>query len=140
MSNGTCPSCGKNTTDTANADHTKVLVGIQSGQRLPAVCHACGVPTRTTKRLSVESEPQDTTFATSGFGALIVYLFKPLRYIDALERHKKTIVLSLLLPTCKQCARTQRRIEPNYIDFDAHRIDLVVHLEFKRALEQSVLA
>lgn len=139
MTDGTCPSCSKNTNDTTGTDPTKVLVGLQSGHRLPAVCHACGVPTRSTKRLSVESEPQGTTF-TSGFGEFIAHFIKPFGFIDKMERYSKTVELSLVLPTCKQYVRALRRIAPHYIDFDAHRIDLFVHVEFKKAMEQNVSA
>jgi hypothetical protein len=55
-----------------------------------------------------------------------------------MERHKKTVEISLTLPTCEQCARTLRHITPQYIDFDAHRVDLVVHVDFKKAMEQDL--
>ena len=134
-----CPSCGKNTNDKKGTDPTKVLVGIHSGQRLPGVCHSCGIPTRTSKRLAAASDPQDTTFA-SGFGEFIAHFIKPFGFIDKMERYNKTVEVSLILPTCKQCARTLRHITPHYIDFDAHRIDLLVHVEFKKAMEQNVSA
>ena len=134
MGDGTCPSCGKNTNDRKGADPNKVLIGIRSGQALPSICHCCGVPTRTAKRLSAASEPQGTTIA-SGFGEFLAHFLKPFGFIDSMERDNKTVEVSLVLPTCKQCARTVRNIAPHYIDFDAHRIDLVVHVEFKKAME-----
>ncbi len=137
MSDGTCPSCGKNTNNRQGADPNKVLVGIRSGQRLPGVGHSCGVPTRTTKRLSAASEPRDTTI-TSGLGEIIAHFIKPFGLFDMMERNSKTVELSLVLPTCKHCARTVRDLAPHYIDFDAQRIDLLVHVEFKKAMEHDV--
>jgi len=93
-------------------------VEIRSGQRLPGVCHSCGVPTRTTKRLTAASEPQGTTF-TSGIGEFIAHIIKPFGFIDGMEGYDKTVKLSLVLPTCKQCARVLRHITPHYVDFDA---------------------
>jgi len=53
-----------------------------------------------------------------------------------MDRLNKTTELTLQLPTCEQCAKMVRRIAPHYIDFDANRIDLIVHTEFKKALEE----
>ena len=139
MTDGTCPSCGKNTTDRTGSDPTKVLLGIQSGQRLPAVCHACGVPTGNTQSLAVESEPQETTFAP-GFASFIAHFLRPFGFINRMERYNKTVELSLVLPTCEQCARVLSEVVPRYIDFDAHRIDLLVHVEFQKAMDQDVSA
>lgn len=101
---------------------------------MPGVCHCCGVPTRAVKRLTANSEPQDTTFS-SGLGEFIAHFFKPFGFLDKMERANKTVEVSLTLPTCEQCARKVRQIEPRYIDFEDQRVDLVVHVEFKKALE-----
>jgi hypothetical protein len=106
----------------------------RSGQRLPAICHACGIPTRSAKRLSAASEPQDTTIAP-GVGGFIAHLIKPFDILNMMERHHKTVVVSLVLPTCEQCARNLPNVTPHYIDFDEHRVDLVVHVEFKKAMD-----
>jgi len=136
MADGTCPSCGKSANDRKDTDLTKVLVGIRSGQRLPGVCHSCGAPTTNTRRLTAASEPQGTTF-TSGLGGFIARFIKPLGLIDRMERYNKTVEVSLMLPTCDQCARTLRYITPHYVDFDAHRVDLVVHVAFKKAMDEN---
>jgi hypothetical protein len=134
---GTCPACGKNTNDRGDADPYKTLLGIRSGARLPAVCHNCGLPTRKVKKFMVSSEPQDTTFS-AGLGSLMASFLEVFSFLNKLERMNKTVQVSLRLPTCDQCSRTLKRITPHYIDFDDHRIDLVVHVEFKKALQQHV--
>jgi hypothetical protein len=134
MADGVCPSCGKDTNNRAGVDPTKVLVGIHSGRRLPGLCHWCGNATTNTKRVSAASEPQDTTIA-SGFGEVLAQFIRPFGIFDRLERSAKRVELRLTLPTCKECARHLRLITPHYIDFDAHRIDLVVHVEFKKAMD-----
>jgi hypothetical protein len=136
MADGICPCCGKNVNELAGSDPTKVLVGIRSGQSLPPICHCCGAPTRTSVRLSAESEPQGTSLV-SGIGELFGHFVKGLGFFDTMERYNKTVEVGLRLPTCKPCIRKLRRITPEYIDFDAHRIDLVVHVEFKKALEHT---
>jgi hypothetical protein len=135
MADGACPSCGKNVNDRKGTDPNKVLVAISSGQRLPQICHSCGAPTRDVKKLATTSTPQDTTF-TSGLGGFIAHFVKPFGFIDKMEQLNKTVEVSLELPTCRPCGRSLRYITPHYIDFDAHRFDLVVHVEFKRAMER----
>ena len=133
---GFCPACGKNTNDRANTDPHRTLVGLQSGASLPPICHHCGAPTQSIKKLTVVSEPEGTAFA-NGLGQLLAHLFKPFGFIVKIERLNKTTELTLQLPTCEQCARIARRITPHYIDFDAHRIDLIVHTGFKQALDKN---
>src|SRR5437667_6256772 len=132
---GICPACGKNTNDRANTDPYRTLVGLKSGVPLPPICHHCGAPTQNIKKLTVASEPEGTIFA-NGLGQLLAHLFKPFGFIVKMERLNKTTELTLQLPTCEQCAKIVRRIAPHYIDFDAHRIDLIVHTEFKKALDE----
>src|SRR4051812_47418227 len=109
MADGTCPSCGKNASDRKGTDPNKVLVGIRSAQRLPAVCHSCGIPTPATKRLAASSEPEDPPFSP-GLGEFIAHFIRPFGFIAKMERDKKTVKVSLTLPTCKQCARILRHI------------------------------
>ncbi len=75
-------------------------------------------------------------FAT-GLGQLLAHLFKPFGFIVRMERLNKTMELTLQVPICEQCAQAVKRIAPHYIDFDAHRIDLVVHSEFKKAMDEN---
>ncbi len=132
---GTCPACGKNTNDRGNSDPRKTLIGIKSGTRLPPVCHHCGVPTRQLKKFMVSSEPQDATFS-AGLGSLLAGFIGVFSFLNRMERLNKTTYFSLKLPTCDRCSKTLKQISPHYIDFDDHRIDLVVHVEFKKALGQ----
>lgn len=134
MTDGTCPSCGKNTNDRAATDPHKTIIGIKPSDRLPPVCFHCGAPTQRTKRLSLSSEPQGTTFG-GGFARFLALLFKPFAFIDSMERMSKTVEISMRLPVCPQCWKGLRRITPEYIDFDDHRVDLVVHQQFKIALK-----
>jgi len=139
MTDGRCPSCGGNTNDRSGTDPHKVLLGLRIGQPLPAVCHACGLPTRHTLCLKAVSEPQDTILAP-GVGGWIIGLFKPLAVLNRLDRESKTVELSLSVPTCQQCSATIKEPVPHYIDFEERRVDLIVHLDFKRALENPALA
>jgi len=136
MANDLCPACGKNTKDRTNTDPNKVLVGIRSGQQLPAVCHACGTATRATQKISASLEPRDGLFS-DGLLELFAHSVIPFGFAGKMERAQKTTQVSVRLPTCKKCNRILGRITPHYIDFDAHRIDLIVHVEFKRAVEGS---
>ena len=134
--NGTCPACGKSTTDLAGTHPHMTLVGLKPGDRLPPICHHCGVPTQNVKELTVSSEPQTSAFV-SRLGTWLAHRFKPFGFIVKIEKMNKTVGVSLRLPTCEQCAKTLKGITPQHIDFDAHRVDLVVHTEFKKALEQN---
>ena len=132
---GICPACGKNTNDLANTDPYRTLVGLKSGVSLPPICHHCRAPTQNIKKLTVACAPEGTGFA-NGLGQLLARLFKPFGIMVKMERLNKAKELTLQLPTCEQCAKMVRRIAPHYVDFDAHRIDLIVHTEFKKALEE----
>src|SRR5215510_14319343 len=93
MSDGSCPSCGKNTNDKAGTDPNKVLVGIRSGQRLPAICHSCGLPTQTTRKVAAASQPQDTALS-AGATEFLSHIIKPLGLFSKMERNLKTVEVS----------------------------------------------
>lgn len=67
------------------------------------------------------------------------YVFKPLFVLDRLERISKQVEVSVELPTCRECAGKVRKVEPKYIDFEDGRIDLVVHVDFRKAMEKQEL-
>ena len=136
MTDGTCPACGKNTRDKAGTDPHKILISIRPGDHLPKVCFRCGTATESAKRLHLVSEPQGATF-TSGFATFLANFMGPFRFINRLERLNKTITLSIRLPVCRECWKGLRQIRPEHIDFDDHRIDLVVHENFRKAITSS---
>src|SRR5216117_3165470 len=126
MADGTCPSCGKNTKNLAGADPHKVLIGIRPGDRLPPVCFECGTPTQKTKNLDFEAEPQNATFGGS-IGEFAARFLEAFSFIARFERLSKTSRIGIRLPVCRDCRKRLRRINPQHIDFEAHRVDLVVH-------------
>src|SRR5258705_6189901 len=134
MADETCPACGKNTCDKTGTDPHKMLAGIRPGDRLPPICFRCGAATERAKQLNLISEPQGTTF-TSGFATFLANFMGPFRFINRLERLDKTVTLSLRLPVCRECWKGLREVRPEYVDFDDHRIDLVVHEQFKNAMK-----
>ncbi len=134
MTDGRCPSCGKNTNDRRGTDPNKTIVGLRAGRALPEICHACGVPTRRTQRLNVVSQQEGGDIAP-GVGTLFINLIKPLAWMHKVDVKSRTVELSLLVPTCEQCSAAMKELTPHYIDFDEKRFDLIVHREFKRALE-----
>jgi hypothetical protein len=136
MADGNCPSCGKKTADRTGVDPTRTLISIRSGDRLPLVCHNCAVPTDRAKKFEVVSETQDTTIQP-GFSGLIGMLFKPFKFLDTMERIEKEIHLSLVLPTCRECALKIGDLTPRYIDFEDRRIDIIVHTNFKKAISDT---
>ena len=64
-------------------------------------------------------------------------LFKPFKFLDTMERTEKEIHLSLVLPTCRDCALKIVDLAPRYIDFKDHRIDIIVHTNFKKAISDT---
>lgn len=138
MADGACPACGRNTTDVRGVDLNRVLVSVRGRDLLPNVCHECGVATGGRKLVHAVSEPQGTTMA-AGIGGLMRFVFKPLFILDRLERYSKQVEVSVELPTCGECARKVRKVKPKYIDFEDGRIDLVVHVDFRKAMEKQEL-
>jgi hypothetical protein len=131
MADGKCPSCGKKTADRTGIDATRTLISIRSGDQLPLLCHNCAAPTDRAKKFQMISETHDTIIQ-SGFGSLIRMLFKP--FLDTTPRIQKEIQLSVVLPTCRECALKIGDLTPRYIDFEDRRIDLIVHTDFKKAI------
>lgn len=133
QADGTCPACGKDPMDLRGSDPNRVMVSIHGGTRLPGVCHHCGEPTERLKTLAVSSDPQGTSVGPllgQVLGRLIPFLGLFLR----LESAGKTTELRLKLPTCRACAKVVRRIQPQYIDFEDQRVDLIVHVRFRSAI------
>ena len=71
-----------------------------------------------------------------GLGTLFINLIKPLGWINKVDVKNHKIELSLLVPTCEQCNVATKELTPHYIDFEEKRFDLIVHREFRRALER----
>lgn len=132
MADGKCPSCGKKTADRTGVDPTRTLISIRTGDRLPLICHNCATPTDRAKKFEVVSEPQDLALEPL-FGG-ITGLFRPLKLLAKMERIQKEIHLSVVLPTCRECALKIGDLAPRYIDFEDRRIDIVVHADFKKAI------
>ncbi len=110
------------------------MVSIRGGSQLPAICHHCGAATERLKKIHLVSEAQGTAMGPL-MGRLIGYFIPFLGLFHRLESHGKSVELQLKLPTCARCARRVRDVAPRYIDFEEQRIDLIVHAEFKKALE-----
>ena len=70
-------------------------------------------------------------------GRVMSHLVPFLGLFLRLETAGQTVDLRLRLPTCRACARLVRRIEPQYIDFEDQRVDLIVHANFKTALQSA---
>jgi hypothetical protein len=136
MADGKCPSCGKKTADRTGVDPTRTLISIRTGDRLPLICHNCAIPTDRAKKFEVASEPQGTTRQPL-FGGILWLLIRPVNLFAKMERIQKEIQLSVVLPTCRECARKMGNLTPHYIDFEDRRIDIVVHTDFKQAISQS---
>jgi len=139
MADNICPACGKNTQERAGTDPNQILTSICSGDHLPPICFHCGLATEKRRRLRLTLEPEG---ATSGglLGAFCAHLVEGFSLFNRMENLSKTIEISLRIPVCRQCWKSLRRIVPEHIDFDAHRIDLVVHQEFRKAIRNSLAA
>jgi hypothetical protein len=133
MADGKCPSCGKKTADRTGIDPTRTLISIRTGDRLPLICHNCATPTDRAKKFEVISEPQDLALEPL-FGRITGVLLRPLRILAKIERAQKEIHLSVVLPTCRECALKIGDLTPRYIDFEDRRIDIIVHTDFKKAI------
>src|SRR5258705_10962280 len=96
MSDGRCPSCGRNTNDLAGTDPHRKLVGIGPNERLPALCFHCGAPTQKRKSLYLEAEPRNRAFGLGAFAGLFQYF----EFIERFERYSKTARISIRLPFC----------------------------------------
>jgi hypothetical protein len=136
MADNTCPSCGKNTQELHGTDPNQTLTSIFSGDHLPPICFHCGLPSQNTKRLRFTLEPQDTT-SGGVLATFCAHLVEGFSLFSTMESLSKTVEISLRLPVCRQCRKSLNRIVPEHIDFDAHRIDLVVHQEFRKAIRNS---
>lgn len=134
LADGSCPNCGDHPANIPSNSSNKVLLGIKGGTTLPQICHNCGSATRRTTRLLLSAEPETGTF-DNPFANFLGSFLRVFSIFERMDRISKTIDLGLKVPTCEQCSRKLRSIEPHYVDFEARRIDLVVHAEFKRALE-----
>ena len=136
MADGKCPSCGKKTADRTGVDPTRTLISIRTGDRLPLLCHNCATPTDRAKKFEVVSEPQDLALEPL-FGGIRTLLLRPLSVLAKMERTQKEIHLSVVLPTCRECAVKIGDLTPRYIDFEDRRIDIIVHTNFKKAISET---
>jgi hypothetical protein len=137
MADGKCPSCGKKTADRTGVDPTRTLISIRTGDRLPLLCHNCATPTDRAKKFEVVSEPQDLTLEPIFGGGIARIFFSPFQRLAKMERIQKEIHLSVVLPTCRECALKIGDLTPRYIDFEDRRIDIIVHTDFKKAISQT---
>jgi len=131
---GTCPACLHDVSDLsgANVDVAKITIRNRA-KGLPGVCVACGKTTSEVMsfRRKVKNPLYHSRVSFGGIvGVLITWLFD----LAAGNIHRE---LTALLPRCADCGT--RRIEPveKRLDFEEQTITLLVHRDFRKALERS---
>jgi len=136
-SDGTCPSCGKNTSDLSGTTPGLAQFTFDATQKLPSVCAICGEPGTTTRPLVLKaplgsSNPAATTGLFFIFGWLVLFFHVVIR---PFLRRKMTIAL----PLCAAHSGGPLPV-PSAADLDAKQVRIVVHKELKEAYSRGVRA
>lgn len=130
---GTCPACQKDTRDMRGTDPTRTSLRVSQGDVLPAICCDCGHETE--RRVAVCQSSCGEQDQPSGVVQAFIALFIswPMAIYFFLRGIKKTSVVSIKMPQCKECAQRSTP-HPRYVDFPNARMTFVVHKNLKEAI------
>jgi hypothetical protein len=124
---GSCPACGKLSTDTSEVDPTRTLLTIRRGSRFPEICFNCAEPAthRILARAATVSRAQEAATWTWTLALANILPFLGAIFLLARSRDiRKDIVISIDLPICKKCRRLG--IKPEIESYDLHEREMRV--------------
>jgi hypothetical protein len=130
---GTCPSCTKDTRDVTGTEPYVIRITIAEGQPLPPYCVLCGRETERTVKITRRGHDKRSRKAASGRIGLYALALGLLGYVFSSVIGASRKVVSLRLPVCEVCHRTDR-VQVVNVDFERNAITVFGHRDFRSRL------
>jgi hypothetical protein len=127
MTDGSCPSCGKNTVDKTELSSTMTSIVVDKGESFPASCALCAQATSRTTKLSFTAKRRP-----DAGGDLAMSMISPLAGAIVAAFRVNTYNVAVRLPVCDRCKR--QKIEPLHVDYENYTMTLLVHRKFAEEL------